>query len=187
MSPFVQLVTDVLSILTVVGDVLIIFLIFVLSARKLGMQSSFIDAPINFFGNNALLFSFLVALVSMASSLFYSEIARFVPCLLCWWQRIFLFPQVFILGLALWKKNKNIGAYSILLSIIGGVFAAYHSYLQFGGSPLVPCSANGIAASCTQRYFLEFSYVSIPTMALTGFIMIIIFLAAGKIDKNSLR
>jgi disulfide bond formation protein DsbB len=114
----------------------------------------------------------------MVGSLFYSDSAGFIPCSLCWWQRIFLYPQAFILLFAMIKKRDDVAPYSIFLSAIGGLISLYHVFLQFGGSPFVPCSAGG--ASCSQRYFLEFGYVTLPTMALTGFLMILVFMWADR-------
>jgi len=67
---------------------------------------------------------------------------------------------------------------------VGGMISLYHSYIQFGGSPLIPCSATGISVACTQRYFLEFGYVTIPTMALTGFAMILVFMWADRVWRK---
>lgn len=154
-------------------------IIVLLLAKKLWKQNSFIDWGLNLYGRHGLLLAFGVVFFATVSSLFFSSVAGFVPCALCWWQRIFLYPQVILLGLALWKKDSGVVLYGIVLSIIGGVIAIYHTYLQFGGSPILPCSAN-VAASCAQRYFLEFGYVTIPTMALTSFTLIALLLYSYK-------
>ena len=126
-----------------------------------------------FFGDNALLFSFAIAFTSILCSLFYSEIAGFVPCLLCWWARILLYPQALILLVALIANDQKVRKYCIALSSIGVVLTTYHSYLQFGGASLIPCSANG--ATCEHVYFMTYGYVTIPTMALTAFALILLF------------
>lgn len=186
MTSLVQGVTTVLSIFTVVGDVIALFLLLALIDVKTKWFPEFSKNILDIFGTRAIEFSFGIAFISTLSSLFYSEIAGFMPCILCWWQRIFLYPQVFIFGLAWRKRDKHAADYGIFLSIVGGLIAIYHIFLQFGGSPLVPCAASGVSASCTQRYFLEFGYVTIPTMALTGFALIALFLLAQKaISKES--
>ena len=77
--------------------------------------------------------AFALTVGGSALTLFYSEILGFAPCGLCWLQRVFLYPQVVLLGLALYKKDKNIVDYSIALSVAGGIVALYQHYLQMGG------------------------------------------------------
>ncbi len=187
MTPLVQGLTSVLTIFTVIGDVVALFLLFALIDIKTKLLPSFSKSVLELFGNYAAPFSFAVMLLSTLASLFYSEIAGFVPCILCWWQRIFVYPQVFIFGLGWWKRDRHAADYGICLSIVGGLIAIYHTFLQFGGSPLVPCSATGVSASCTQRYFLEFGYVTIPTMALTAFVLIILLSLAQKAINKHLQ
>lgn len=178
MSSFVELITKILSLLTLFGDAAIVFLLLIIFAAKAYNNSEFLKNLVRFFSRRAVLFSFLVALGGTLGSLFYSEIVGFLPCLLCWWQRIFLYPQVVFLAIALWKKERIFENISLVFSSIGGLIAVYHSYLQFGGSPFIPCSAGG--ASCAQRFFLEFGYITIPTMSLTAFGIIIVLLLIKK-------
>lgn len=171
MSPFVAAVTKFLSLLTIGGGILTITI--------------WISQPIRrFFGKNALLVSFIISAGSILGSLFYSEIAGFAPCVLCWWQRIFIYPQAVIFLVALLKKDTRGLLYGFWLSISGILFSIYNTYLQFGGSPLGDCSAGGV--SCSVRYFLEFGYVTIPTMALTAFALLItLFFASRSLDSET--
>lgn len=90
MAPIVQSITDILSFATLLGGAIALFLFILLAGpfRESGPGKRIAD----FAGQRAILFSFVVALVSAAGSLFYSEVAGFAPCVLCWWQRIFLYP-----------------------------------------------------------------------------------------------
>ncbi|OIO19659.1 MAG: hypothetical protein AUJ23_01630 [Candidatus Magasanikbacteria bacterium CG1_02_32_51] len=134
-----------------------------------------------FFQKNGLLFAWLVALFSTLFSLYYSEIVGFEPCSLCWWQRIFIYPQAIILGMAYFKKEfKNSISYSLVLSIIGTIISLYQNYLYYGGKGLFLCSSNPVAISCTKLYVFEFGYVTIPIMALTAFLLIIFFLKIAE-------
>lgn len=160
------IITQILSVLTVLGQIIIVFLLVCLIVRK--------RETLSFVGRNAILFSFIVALAATLGSLFYSEAAGFEPCKLCWFQRIFMYPQVVLLGLALWKRDYRIAIYSIALSAIGAVIAAYHYLLQIGVAPSVPCSAVGYSVSCSQRFVLQFGYITIPMMAFTAFILILL-------------
>lgn len=135
---------------------------------------------INFFSRNGLIFAFFISLFATALSLFYSEIAGFEPCKLCWLQRIFMYPQVFILGLAWFKKEYKIVDYGIVLAIIGSLIAVYHNYIYYGGTSIFPCDAFGLGVSCTRRYVFEFGFVTIPLMSLTSFLFVLGFLWLRK-------
>lgn len=177
MSSLVSTVNQILSLLTIAGQAAIVFGLAVILARnrKIGV----------FLGENALLFSFIVALIATLGSLFYSEAAHFEPCKLCWFQRILMYPQTILLGLALFKKDKNILGYAFWLSLTGAVIALYHYLLQIGIAPSLSCSATGYSASCSQRFVMNFGYITIPMMALTAFLMNIVFAAAQKLyNKN---
>jgi disulfide bond formation protein DsbB len=119
-----------------------------------------------------LLAGFVVAAVSMGGSLYFSQVAHFVPCELCWFQRIVMYPQVALFGLALLKKNRDVFWQIITLSIIGSAIAIYHYYLQLGGTPFTSCGG-GEAVDCAKKVTMIFGYVTIPLMALTGFLLTI--------------
>lgn len=132
-------------------------------------------------GKNGLLLALGVAVAATVFSLYYSEIAGFEPCKLCWYQRIFMYPQIVLLGMAWYKKDFKIVDYALSLAIIGAVIALYHNYIYMGGSSILPCAASGLGVSCLRRYVVEFGYVTIPLMSLTGFLLMIFFLFAQKI------
>lgn len=135
---------------------------------------------ISFFGKYGMLLALLVVLGSIAASLFYSNYAGFAPCVLCWWQRIAMYPLVILLGMGLYRRDTNIIDYALTLSLIGAAIALYQNYLGWGGTSLFPCDALGIAVSCTKRYVFEFGYITIPMMALTGFALITAFLSVQR-------
>lgn len=128
------------------------------------------------FERRALLTAFLVTLGTTAASLFYSDVLGFVPCGLCWLQRVFLYPQVVILGIALWKKRHDITEYIIGLSIFGSVFALYQHYLQMGGRELVTCPTAGAGADCAKRILFEFGYITFPLMSFTVFAFLVVLM-----------
>jgi disulfide bond formation protein DsbB len=134
-----------------------------------------------FLVRNGLFFAFIVSLASTLGSLFYSQIAGFAPCELCWFQRIFMYPQVILLGLALIKKDSRIVDYALSLSLIGGVISLYHNYVYFMNGGLNSyCVVGGQGVSCIKRYVLEFGYITIPVMAFTAFLMVVILLLFSK-------
>jgi disulfide bond formation protein DsbB len=184
MSPLVQFVTDISSFGTVVADVFVLALFLViltpLDETRWGQKVT------AFFGKHAILFSFLVAAASVVGSLFYSEFAHFAPCELCWIQRGLLYTEAVILFVAMFaRKEEHVRKFGnwtqkacLALSAIGFPISAYHTYLQLGGGAIVPCSVVG--PSCQYVYFVQYGYVTIPSMALTAFAMILAFMLLKK-------
>ncbi len=115
--------------------------------------------------------TWLVALSAMFGSLYFSEILKFPPCVLCWYQRIFMYPLVLLIPIGIIKKDKNLPVYGLSLSLVGSIIAFFHVLLQIGiiKESLIPCS-NGV--SCTTEYLNLFGFLSIPLMSLLAFIFI---------------
>ncbi|MFZ2190339.1 MAG: disulfide oxidoreductase [Candidatus Magasanikiibacteriota bacterium] len=168
-----QFINPIFSVLTVLGQVFIIITVITLIFFRKKQNIFF-----NFINQKALLLSFIIALVTTLGSLFYSEIAKFNPCHLCWFQRIFMYPQVILLGLAYWKKDYNIIDYSLSLIGLGTIFSLYHNYIYYVGTLSATCSLD---TPCTAPYIVGFGYISIPLMALTAFLMIGLLLINKKV------
>lgn len=128
---------------------------------------------------------FALSLASSLFSLVYSEIIGYVPCFLCWYQRVFMYPLVFIFGIAIWAKDRKIVKYVLPLSIAGFLVAAYQTfgyYFAEAGSTL-PCDASGV--SCYQRLVSEFGgYISVPVLSVTSFIAIITVVLVAHFYKK---
>ncbi|OGI94427.1 hypothetical protein A3A03_03825 [Candidatus Nomurabacteria bacterium RIFCSPLOWO2_01_FULL_40_18] len=122
---------------------------------------------------------FILSLSAALFSLIYSEIVGFIPCSLCWYQRIFLFPLVFIFGSALWYKDRKIIRYTLPLICVGFIISIYQNFgYYFGNSSNLPCDASGV--SCYQQLISEFGgYISIPMLALTAFFALLTLLAVA--------
>ena len=127
------------------------------------------DALLTWFGKRGVLFAYLLALTGMIGSLFYSEIALFTPCVLCWYQRIFVYANVFILGLALYRGDNAVIPYGKILSMVGGLVAFYHVSLPLFPYAATTCSPAS-SVSCSETYFTTFGYITIPIISLTSFI-----------------
>lgn len=128
--------------------------------------------------------AFICSVVSVAMTLLYSEVFGFVPCGLCWLQRVFLYPQIFILAIALWYKDRLAARYGLVLSIPGLVVALYQHYLQMGWSEFVVCPNSG--ADCTKRFMFEFGFVTFPLLSVMLFIFLIaLYLYILKVDREN--
>lgn len=123
----------------------------------------------------------LSTLGATAMTLYYSEILGFTPCGWCWVQRVFLWPQVVLFALALYKRDRLAADYSIALSVFGAAAALYQHYLQMGGNALIPCPASG-AGDCAQRFMFEFNYITFPLMAATlfGFLILLMLFVRNR-------
>jgi disulfide bond formation protein DsbB len=126
-------------------------------------------------GGSAIWLAWVVALVATIGSLIYSEVIHFVPCRLCWFQRIAMYPLAVILLVGAIRREVVVKYYALPLALIGLAISIYHNVVQFfpsleGGScdPLNPCSARSIEM---------FGFMDIPFMAGAGFIVISVLLA----------
>ena len=160
-----------LSITVILGQLIILWVIF--HFLFFGKKENFIS---KFIGRNGVLLAFIVVLASIIGSLFYSEVVGYVPCTLCWYQRIFMYPQIILLGFTIFKKNEEVIKYSIGLSAMGALLALYHYLLQFNLFSGLPCPALGSSVSCTKLFVREFGYITLPLMSFTAFLMITVFL-----------
>jgi disulfide bond formation protein DsbB len=113
----------------------------------------------------------VVTSVSTLMTLVYSEVFGFMPCGLCWFGRIFLYPQVVLLAVALWTKDKAVAQYGIGLSIPGLIVSLYHHYIQMGGANVVGCPTSG--ANCAERTLFEFGFMTFPLMSACLFLFLI--------------
>ena len=129
---------------------------------------------------HSLSFILIISLLASMGSLFYSEIIGFEPCKLCWWQRIFMYPQVILLSLALIKKESSVIKYSLAMSTFGLFISAYHYLMQIGFAPSLSCDATGASVSCSQNFVLEFGYISIPLMSFSAFLLIFLITLSKK-------
>ena len=134
---------------------------------------------LDFIDKHFLPISFLIALFSMMFSLVYSEIIHFLPCYLCWLQRVFMYPLVFLFGVAFWDKDRRVIRYALPLAGAGFLTSVYQNFFYyFGESSSLPCDASGV--SCYQQLVYEFGgYISIPMLALTGFFALLVLLSVA--------
>ncbi len=134
--------------------------------------------------NNALFAAWLVALFSTLSILFIGEVLGQTPCILCWFQRAFMFPLAIILGVGLWYSDKNVWRYGLPLSLGGLAIALYHTLLYFGIIPeaIQPCSDSG--PSCTDQGMVILG-LPIPLLSVGAFLMIFVLLLQLYRGRNS--
>lgn len=167
-TPAVQLFTALLTLLAGLGAVLS------LVAWAMADRWSPAATALAMVREAGLWLAFLIAAGATLGSLWFSEVAGFVPCRLCWFQRIAMYPLVPILLVAALRSDRRVGWYVVPTAVIGAVLAGWHYLIEWrpsleGGV----CSASG--PSCADIWFREFGFVTLPFMALVGFMSIIVF------------
>ena len=110
----------------------------------------------------------LIACISTLGSLFFSYVMEFAPCILCWYQRICLFPLVIILARGLFPLDRHVIKYALPLAALGWLLAAYHNllYAELIPADMQPC---GRGISCTEEHIELFGFLSIPLLSLISF------------------
>ena len=165
---FATFLSGTLSWLTLGGQILCLLIIFsLIFSKNVGL--------ISFVKRNGMIFALIVTLFAVLGSLSYSDILGYEPCKLCWYQRIFMYPQLILLGIALYTKDRSASFYAMILSLIGAVIALLHYVVQLGLIK-VGCSTVGYSVSCAKVFTMHLGYITIPMMALTAFIMNALFL-----------
>ena len=111
------------------------------------------------------------SIAAMFGSLYFSEIKHFPPCILCWYQRILMYPLTILIAVGILRKDKNLPYYVLPLSLLGTLVAFYHNlvYLKIVPDTLSPCF---IGVSCTTKFIEYFGFITIPFLSLCGFLLI---------------
>jgi disulfide bond formation protein DsbB len=150
--------------------VLIAHIVFVGLLLAVVFRKTWGRAVVRFVGKYAVYLGFLVVLASIVGSLFYSNVIGFEACVLCWWQRILLYPMLPLFAVALWRNKRGGGdrsvfAYIAVLAVLATLVAGYHELSNLTGASFLACTdAEG---ACSKIFVREFGYITIPVMSLT--------------------
>jgi disulfide bond formation protein DsbB len=123
-------------------------------------------------------FAFAAALAATLGSLYYSEVAGFVPCTLCWYQRILMYPLTVITLVGILKHDDGLPEYVLPFSIIGVGVSSYHYLMQAG--VVGHSAACTVGVPCDLRWVNYFGFLTIPLLALTAFVIITVAMALTK-------
>jgi disulfide bond formation protein DsbB len=133
--------------------------------------------------NKPLLFSWIVSLFATLGSLFFSEVAGYIPCTLCWYQRILMYPLTIVIGVAFYSGDRTVIKYVLPISAIGMVLSGYHYALQ--KIPFIQkfemCS-NGIP--CSGMYMNYLGFITIPFLAFLSFSLITLGMLILKLKEK---
>ena len=137
---------------------------------------------------NILYIAWIQSITATLGSLYYSEIKQFSPCILCWYQRIFMYPLIIIIAVGILRRDKKVYQYAAPMSIAGMFIALYHILLQKGILPeaVAPCV---LGASCKIGYTGYFGFITIPMLSFSAFAIIticmLIYGALGRPPRRS--
>lgn len=131
-----------------------------------------------------------IGTLSIFGSLYYSEVEKLIPCTLCWWQRICMYPIAVIMSVGILRNDKAAALYTLPLAVIGLLISGYHTLLQWGvvTEPILSCSTQS-AVSCAKADVDYFGFITIPFLAFLGFVAAILlgvvrYVSLKKADKN---
>lgn len=164
---------------------MIVFVLF----SHIGMKRMF-QSIMEFCSTHALRLGFLLSVVATFGSLAYAQVTGYPACILCWIQRIFMYPEVALFGLALWRNDRNVLPYTLFLAVLGGAVALYNwikDMLAMYTNISLACPVVPGLPTCDRIYIHEFGYITIAMLSLNAFVLIIIvtYAAIRHADKKS--
>lgn len=130
--------------------------------------------------------AWLIATLASLGSLFFSDVMRMTPCTLCWYQRICLFPLTIVIAVGIVLRDVKLAAYSLPLAALGLGFSVYHNLVYYGVIPesLSPCTTG---APCTTRHIEWLGFVTIPSMSMGAFVLLLGSLVAHRMRQQRTR
>jgi len=173
-----------LSVLGVVGQVLAVLLLLVGIAWLLGLRAPG-ERLREWVEGYELWIVFAISSVATGGSLFFSEIAGFIPCELCWYQRICMYPLTIVTLLAALANDRVVCRYLLPLPIVGAGVSVYHLLVENNVVEQAKACLISAPGGCATKWINEFGYVTIPTLALTGFALCFAFLLLGALPAPS--
>jgi disulfide bond formation protein DsbB len=173
-----------LSVLGVVGQVLAALLLLVGLLRLFGFGSP-LRAVRKWIWGYELWLAFLVSAIATGGSLFFSEVAHFVPCELCWFQRICMYPLSITTLLMALADDHRAARYLLPLPFVGAGISTYHLLVENGVVKQTQACLVSAPGGCATKWIDEFGFVTIPTLALTAFALVFAALTFSVFDPRS--
>jgi disulfide bond formation protein DsbB len=167
-------VTLFLALLAVIAQAAALLLVVAFAARGAAPAATWPREVLGSVAPAALGLAAGVAVVATLGSLYFSEVADFPPCRLCWYQRIGMYPLAVILPIAAWRRDRQVGWYALPLAVVGGLVSIHHVLVE--RFPSLESGACELANPCSVVWVERFGYLTIPAMALSGFALIALLL-----------
>ena len=168
----VQIVVRTLAVLALVAATISVVGLASLVTRRVPDWASDLALPL----------AAAVAWVATAGSLYLSEVAGFVPCELCWYQRIAMYPLAVVLTVAALRRDREVWRTVSPLVAIGGAVSIWHIAIERNPGLGGACDP---AAPCALKWVEEFGFLTLPTMALIGFVTIVVLALVGRLSTRT--
>jgi len=175
-------VTTALAALGVAGQVAAAVLLLVGAAALVGVRGPARRVRQLLWGYELWL-AFAVAAVATGGSLFFSEVAHFVPCELCWYQRIAMYPLSITLLLAAIANDHHVARYLLPFPIVGASVAIYHLLVENHVIEQTQACLLSAPGGCATKWIEEFGYITIPTLSLSAFVLLLAFLVLAMLER----
>ena len=170
--PNVETANNFYLVLALFADAVVVFALVLVFAALVSKRAREVATGIAAgVAPHANLLGFVVALVTTTGSLYYSEHAGFIPCQLCWYHRILMYPLVIVLGVAALRKDRRAWLTVVPFVVIGSGVATYH-WLVERVPAFAESSSCSLEAPCTAPWFEKLGFVTLAWMALSGFLLI---------------
>ena len=168
----VQVFTSILAIAALAGS------IGVWALRLVSRFNKSAAGLVRSIGDVALVLAAMVAIGATLGSLYFSEIANYTPCKLCWWQRVAMFPLSIVLSVAVLRRDRGVRWHVLPVAAVGLCVSTYHYVIEW--FPTLEKTSCALEAPCTQVWFRTFGFSSLAFMAGCGFIAIITLLLCPR-------
>jgi disulfide bond formation protein DsbB len=183
--PGFEVATNFFLVLTVVADAVVVVAFLggvaaVFSTRVRARWRSLADV----LGTQALLAAWFVSLVTTAGSLYYSEHLGFVPCELCWYQRILMYPLSIVIGVGWFRRDSRAWITAAPFVVLGAPLSLYHWLVERVPS-FAESTSCSITAPCSAPYFEKWGFVTLAWMCLSSFLLIGVFLVLSALARDA--
>jgi disulfide bond formation protein DsbB len=185
--PSVELATNFFLVLTLVVDaVLVVALVLALGALVSRRARATVRSLVVAIAPQGVLLAWIVALVTTLGSLYYSEHAGFVPCELCWYQRVLMYPLVIVLGVAWLRRDQKVWLTVLPFVVLGAPLSLYH-WLVERVPAFAESSACSVSVPCTAPWFEKLGFVTLAWMAMSSFLLIGALMVCVAIGRRDAR
>lgn len=185
--PSVRATTNFFLVLTLVADAVVVAgLVLGVAALLSKRARAFAVDVARFVGPQAVLVAWIVAIVTTLGSLYYSEHAGYLPCELCWYQRILMYPLVIVLGVGWLRRDAKVWMTAAPFVVLGAPLSLYHWLVERVPS-FAETSSCSIVAPCTAPYFEKLGFVTLAWMCLSSFLLIGTLLALSVVSQRGDR
>ena len=173
----VQLFAALLTVVTWIGTVVVV------AARALRGRVALARSVHEAVSETSLWLAWIVPTGAMVGSLYMSEVANYVPCTLCWYQRIPMYSLAVILLVAAIRRDLSVRWYALPLAVIGFVISVYHYFVEW--FPQIETNVCSLTLPCSNVWFREFGFISLPLMAASAFTFVVAVLTTtSTIDSH---